>query len=232
MNPLGVAVLMANGDFAPAALPYVYASLQTGAVLVGVDGGARRLLSLGLVPAFVTGDFDSLSEAERAELATRGAQIVPTPDQDFTDLDKACAFVTQTLNTETVRIFGASSGRLDHVYSNLSVLLKYGQVADIRLVDEWGETRPVAGQLVLEGNDLPGRTLSLLALGPVQGVTTTGVEWPLHGETLAPGFRDGTLNRVIASTVAIEAERGDLLVMLHHALPREQKVLPNANAPL
>ena len=211
------AVLMANGDFSPAALPYLQTLLEAGAILVGVDGGARRLRSFGFVPDYVTGDFDSLTEAERIDLAERGARIIPTPDQDFTDLDKALAFVTETLGIQTVRVFGASAGRLDHVYSNLSALLKYGKAGEVRLVDEWGETRPVPHPLTLSGDDLPGRTLSLIALGPVHGVTTTGVEWPLSSETLAPGVRDGTLNRVTARTVTVEAKSGDLLLMLHHA---------------
>jgi thiamine pyrophosphokinase len=175
------------------------------------------LLQHGLLPAYVTGDFDSLTESERVHLQAQGVQIVPTPDQDYTDLDKALTFACETLGAKTVRVFGASAGRLDHVYSNLSALLKHGRDCDVRLVDDWGETRVVNRSLTLTGDDLPGRTLSLLAFGTVSRVTTTGVEWPLTNETLAPGYRDGTLNCVVAPTVTISAPHGNLLVTLQHA---------------
>jgi thiamine pyrophosphokinase len=58
-----------------------------------------------------------------------------------------------------------------------------------------------------------------MALGPVSGITTSGVRWPLAGESLAPGVRDGTLNEVLSETVTIEVESGNLLVQLHHAAP-------------
>jgi thiamine pyrophosphokinase len=58
-----------------------------------------------------------------------------------------------------------------------------------------------------------------MAFGPVHGITTTGVRWPLTGETLAPGVRDGTLNEITSDRVTITVGAGHLLVQLHHAAP-------------
>ena len=188
-------------------------------LLVGVDGGAAALTALGVLPHVVTGDGDSLSHAARHELAERGARIVPTPDQNFTDLDKALAYVLE-MGGRVVRVFGATGGRLDHTYSALSAVLKHARArpdADIRLVDEWGETFALNTFVTLSGLDLPGRVLSLLALGPVSDVWTTGVRWPLPGDALAPGVRDGTLNEVTETVVTIQTGAGDLLVLLGHA---------------
>lgn len=190
-------------------------------LLVGVDGGAATLAALGVLPHVVTGDGDSLGEAARNDLAKRGARIVPTPDQNVTDLDKAMAYVLET-GARVVRVFGATGGRLDHTYSALSALLKHARAcpdADVRLVDEWGETFAPTGPVTLSGSDLPGRVLSLVALGPVSDIRTTGVRWPLSGESLAPGVRDGTLNVVTETVVTIRAGTGDLLVLLGHAAP-------------
>src|SRR5689334_14228442 len=65
--------------------------------LVGVDGGAARLWEMGLLPHIVTGDFDSLSAGCRTVLAAAGSRVVPTPDQNFTDLDKALAYAVDIL---------------------------------------------------------------------------------------------------------------------------------------
>jgi len=214
------ALLVAGGPLAEGDIPLLAAAVaQTRAgrgVVVAVDGGTHHLLRLGALPDIVTGDFDSLDAVTRADLAAQGVRIVPTPDQDYTDLDKALSFVRSDLAIAQVRVHAASRGRLDHLYSVLSAVVKYGRSLDLRLVDGIGETWLVNGEVTLAGADLPGRTLSLLALGPVSGITTTGVRWPLTEETLAPGVRDGTLNEVVAETVTIRVNAGDLLVNLHH----------------
>jgi len=87
----------------------------------------------------------------------------------------------------------------------------------MRLVDDMGETWLAGPYALLTGDDLIGRTLSLMAFGPVTGITLTGVRWPLKNETLAPGVRDGTLNEITDAKVTLEVKSGDLLVMLHHA---------------
>jgi thiamine pyrophosphokinase len=214
-------VLVANGVLSPDAVPFLRAAIADADLIIGVDGGTQHLLGLDLLPHVVTGDFDSLDAAYRDGLASRGVHILPTPDQEYTDLDKALSVAIETFDAATLRIFAATSGRLDHIYSNLSAVLKQGRRADVRLVDEVGETWVVEGPLTLTGPDLPSRTLSLLAFGPVHGITTTGLRWPLTDESLAPGIRDGTLNEVIAETVTIRHTSGDLLVMLHHGSYRE-----------
>lgn len=208
-------VRLLQGDLAAAVPPLV----------IGVDGGARHVTALGFVPDVVTGDFDSLDDAERVVLENRGAQIVPTPDQDYTDLDKALAYAINERGARSIRVFAATGGRLDHTFAALSTLVKYGKAFPalrLHLVDGHGITQPLQpGTTTLRGDDLPGRVLSLLALGPVAGVTTTGVRWPLTGESLEPGVRDGTSNEVTAEVVTIRFAAGNLLVMLHHGLTYE-----------
>lgn len=214
------AVLSLGGPLSPDALPYLLRDADAD-LRVGVDGGARHLLRQGILPHVVTGDFDSLTESERDYLHRRGTRIVPTPDQDYTDCDKALRHVLTHEGIGSLRLHAGTGGRLDHLYSVLSAVIKHaraqGEQADIRLVDEWGETYLCPRFHTLTGDDLPGRTISFIALGPVTGLTTTGVRWPLSGDTLAPGVRDGTLNEITAPTVAVTYESGDLLILLHHA---------------
>jgi thiamine pyrophosphokinase len=211
-------VLVAGGPLAEGATPYLLRDIQRAELLLGVDGGARHLRALGLIPQVVTGDFDSLTPPEIEALREEGVEIVPTPDQDYTDLDKALHFTIEERGLRQVRVYAATAGRLDHIYSCLSAIVKYGHIADVRLVDEYGDTWWIKpGETVtLEGDELVGRTLSLITLGLVEGITTTGVAWPLTDEDLAPGVRDGTLNVVTAPPATVSYRRGDLLLMLHH----------------
>ena len=222
------ALLVAGGPLSPAQARLLQEEIagltaqiaQT--ALIGVDGGAAHLLHLGIIPHYATGDFDSLSLEAREELAAQGTQIIPTPDQNFTDLDKAL-FFARSLGVQSAEIWAATGGRIDHAYSVLSAVLKHeretGDVPgnapmQICLRDEWGQTRPVpAGGLTLT-HQKPGRILSLITLGAVTGITTTGVEWPLTHETLAPGVRDGTLNRITSETVTVSYQSGDLLLFV------------------
>ena len=213
------AVLVANGPFEEVCPVRLREAAALADLVIGIDGGARTLTRLGLTPTHVTGDFDSLGLEERDALESCGAVLVPTPDQDFTDLDKALRFAFEELKAVEAVVFGATGGRLDHLYSVLSVLIKHAQARDITVVDRVGKVFLVRGALRLTGDDLAGRTLSLMALGPVEGVTTTGVLWPLSDDRLAPGERDGTLNVVVSTTVTISRASGDLLVFLHHAPP-------------
>lgn len=213
------AILVANGPLASETIVLLQAMVSDANLIIGVDGGTYHLLRLGITPHVVTGDFDSLAADDRARLANEGVQIYPTPNQDFTDLDKAIVAAIEVFGATEVRIFAASVGRLDHVYSVLSAVIKHGRRADIRLVDEVGETYLVPGYLKVTGADLPGRTLSLMAFGPVNDITTVGVRWPLSGESLAPGVRDGTLNEVVDEQIEVSVGSGDLLLMLHHPKP-------------
>ncbi len=220
------ALLVAGGPLPPAQAELLRAEIavrqpETEAektALVGVDSGAAHLVSLGVRPDFVTGDFDSLPETTRTALAAQGARIVPTPDQNYTDLDKALTFAIATFGAKDVQIWAATGGRIDHAYSVLSAVLKHGRgpnAPEMHLCDEYGETCPVPLEGVrLHGADLPGRILSLITLGKVTAITTTGVEWPLDNETLAPGVRDGTLNHITNEIVTVSYESGDLLLFV------------------
>lgn len=225
------AVLVCNGPLEPVASGRLWKVAQEPDILrVGVDGGANRFLMLGLSPHVVTGDFDSLTTEDLDRLEARGVSVVSTPDQDYTDFDKALAYVCYELGLTDIQVFGAVGGRLDHTYSVLSALIKYGRDPrlNIRLVDSIGETFSISGEWKRTGEDLLGRTLSLITLGPVSGITTRGVRWPLSNEALAPGIRDGTLNEITEPEVTVHIDASGegkdmVLVYLHHQpLPPRQ----------
>jgi thiamine pyrophosphokinase len=209
-------ILCANAPFSGEAAATLVEAARSAELLVGVDGGARTLQRYGLTPQVVTGDGDSLEPEERTALEFAGALLVPTPDQDFTDLDKALAYVIDERGATKVTVFGATGGRLDHTYSVFSALIKHGRRVPIQLVDETARYELVASHWECAEPNLIGRNLSLLAFGRVERITSAGVRWPLTNDWLAPGLRDGTLNQVTEARVQITVGSGDLVVMLHH----------------
>jgi thiamine pyrophosphokinase len=207
-------VLIAGGILSPDALPYL---LQEKAdIWVGVDGGARYFAQISRVPDCITGDFDSLTITEQEHFAAQGAKIIPTPDQNYTDMDKSIRYVLQQYNATYIRIYGATGGQTDHFISVLSALVKYQGKAIIKLVDEHGEVWLASDKEEIGGEALIGRMFSLIALGEVTGIITTGLQWPLTCETLVLGGRDGTRNLVMESIVTVQKQSGNLFLMLHH----------------
>jgi thiamine pyrophosphokinase len=62
---------------------------------------------------------------------------------------------------------------------------------------------------------VPGELVTLLALhGPAEGVTTTGLTYPLRGETLAAGSSRGVSNVFATGTARVSVERGVLLAIV------------------
>jgi len=218
------AVLVGNSPVLSAARLRLWAAESD--FVVGVDGGAARLIACGLRPTHVMGDFDSLSPADLADAETAGASIVELADQDYTDIDKSIRYAIHDLGSTQIAIFGVSGGRLDHMLTALNALAKYGHLADVRIVDDDAETLSINGIRRFYGVNLRGRTLSLMPLGDVDGVTLTGVKWPLVDARLGPGGCDGTSNVITADVVTVQCARGSLLVSLHHAASSEAISLP------
>ena len=59
-----------------------------------------------------------------------------------------------------------------------------------------------------------GSVVSLMPLGRCEGITTTGLEFPLHDESLELGVREGTSNTVISSPIEISVKKGSLLLFV------------------
>ncbi len=199
------ALVVANGDPPSAAL---LAELREGATLVvAADGGARSALALGFTPDIVTGDLDSIGEAREAIPADR---IRPNPDPNATDLEKAVALCLNEGCT-AVDIIGGGGGRADHALANLSVLVRFGRRARVRMVDERFAIELVDGEAIVEGP--AGTVVSLVALGPCEGVTTRGLRWELAGAALEFSAY-GVHNEIAASPATVSVRSGDLLLFL------------------
>ncbi len=207
------ALIIANGE--PPAAALLAEAREGAALVVAADGGARAALALGLMPDVVIGDLDSLGDARTAIPPDR---IHPNPDPNATDLEKAVMWCLDA-GCDAIDIIGASGGRADHALANLSVLVRFGRRARVRLIDERFAIELVDGEAVVEGQ--PGTVVSLVAIGRCEGVTTTGLRWELHDATLDFSAY-GVHNEIAASPASVSVRSGDLLLFCgrwieHHA---------------
>jgi thiamine pyrophosphokinase len=198
------ALIFANGD--PPSAELVAELGGRADLVVAADGGADKALALGIEVDAIVGDLDSVSGAVRARLPP--ARFHQVRDLDTTDLQKAIAFAIE-YGCDAADIVGAGGGRADHALANLSVLVLFRGQADLRVHDDLFEIRLVQGTATVEAE--PGTVVSLVAIGPCEGVTTTGMRWDLHDYALA--FSPyGVHNEVAISPATVSVRNGDLLL--------------------
>lgn len=94
---------------------------------VGVDKGAITLLEHNIIPICAIGDFDSITSQQFAYVEQQVPHIVRlNPHKDLTDTEAALNYcltkLTQEYTIDTIEIYGATGGRLDHFLANLNIL--------------------------------------------------------------------------------------------------------------
>ena len=204
------AVIFANGSLNPPV------RFTPGDFIIAADGGTRHCLALGLVPAVVIGDLDSMTSAELEVLEAQGAKIVQFPvRKDFTDLELAIKHARSS-GADEILLLGALGARWDQTLANVMLPTAFPEL-NIRLADgnqefiylRAGETITVTGH--------PGDILSLVPLGgDAQGITTDKREYPLNGENLPLGSTRGVSNVLLAAEAQISLLAGFLLCVVMH----------------
>ena len=178
--------------------------LSRAPAVVAADGGADRLLRLGVMPEAVIGDFDSLSEAARAAIPL--SRQHPVPEQATTDFDKALRSVAAPF----VLALGFAGARLDHGLAAMNTLVARADRCCI-LIGPQDLAFVAPARLVLEA--APGDVLSLFPMARVTG-RSTGLEWPIDGLDFAPDARIGTSNRVTQRRVELAFDGPGMLIIL------------------
>ena len=106
---------------------------------VGIDRGVFYLLNAGIKPSMAFGDFDSVSEEEMAKIEMEVEHLKKfKPEKDETDMELALNWALEQ-KPESIHLFGATGGRLDHLLANVQLLLnpiKANNPVNVYLVDE------------------------------------------------------------------------------------------------
>lgn len=211
------AVILANGEFPRREYPLWL--LKNADVVVCCDSAlnVRRLRRLGVEPAAVVGDLDSISDAERKSL---GDKAVKVEEQDYNDLNKAFLWLRENCPQVTeIQILGATGKSEAHALGNLSYLLfwekQYALEASgikVEMVSDYNTAFAVCDSCELHIGE--GRKVSFFAQDPSLRISTTGLRWPLDGLSFDYWFR-GTLNMAENDVVKLVFNHpGDVLVIL------------------
>ncbi|MGD9094120.1 MAG: thiamine diphosphokinase [Anaerolineales bacterium] len=192
--------------------------IQEGDIIVAADGGAAHCQRLGITPHVLIGDMDSLSAAELSTLEDEGVQIIRHPaHKDYTDLELALAHVRDA-DIREVLVFGGLGERWDQTLANLLLPLAIEfKDMHIRHLDGPQEVIVLRPGKHHQVNGQAGDTLSLVPLaGDASGVSTSGLQFPLNGETLYFGSSRGISNVFERTAATIELEDGLLICIVIH----------------
>lgn len=189
-------------------------ALAAADLLVAVDGGAEALAALGLAPALLVGDMDSITPETRRAFEGQGVETVLLPTaKDETDTEAALRLAIHR-GADDITVYGALGGpRLDHLLGNLLLLAApWLEGVAVRMVDDRHEAFLVGGDVVFGGEK--GDIVSLLPLSrEVNNVRTSGLFYPLEGEPLQRSANRSLSNVMTGPEARVTHGKGTLLLI-------------------
>lgn len=181
--------------------------IEPGDLVIAADGGLRHTQALGLTPDVILGDFDSLG------YVPQGATVFPV-EKDDTDAMLAIRLGAERGFRRFVIYGGLDGGRLDHTIANfqsLQYLAEHGATG--YLVGERYLATVIRDKKLTFAAGAEG-IVSVFCLGAdAEGVTLTGLKYPLEDGTLTSGFPLGVSNRFVGEKAEISVKNGSLLVL-------------------
>jgi thiamine pyrophosphokinase len=190
----------------------IAAELPDGFV-IAADSGLEHAQALHRRVDLAVGDFDSAAPAALRRAEAEGAVLVRHPTaKDQTDFELALD-EARARTPDRILVVGGHGGRLDHLLGNALVLASPAYSGtEIDAFMGAARLHVIHARRALHGE--VGELLTLLAThGPATGVVTTGLRYPLAGESLEPGSSRGLSNEFVEPTATVSVESGTLLAV-------------------
>ena len=203
------ALIIANG--AACSQELLGQLLEWSPFVVVLDSAIERVLELEIKVDVLLGDFDRGFDANYYKEIQYPIEIIHTPNQDKTDLEKAFEFLIER-NFPAVNVVWATGKRADHTITNITSIAKFRNQLKIVLFDNHSKIHllPQKFQKWYPKNTV----ISLIPIGAVHGIHSVNLFYPLQNDSLTIGYRTGSSNHVAEDgLITIEHSEGDLLLM-------------------
>lgn len=203
------ALIIANG--AACSKELLGQLLEWSPFVVVLDSAMDRVLDLGIKVDVLLGDFDRDFDPNSYKETQFPLEIIHTPNQDKTDLEKAFDFLIER-GHQAVNVIWATGRRADHTITNITNIVRYRNILKIVILDDHSKVflLPEKFQKWYPKNT----PLSLIPIGKVSGIHSQNLFYPLQNDELTIGYRTGSSNHVSEDgIVVIEHQEGDLLLM-------------------
>lgn len=203
------ALIIANG--AECSKELLGQLLEWSPFVIVLDSAMQRVADLGIKVDVLLGDFDRGFDPEYYRDFQYPLEIVHTPDQDKTDLEKALDFLVER-KFPAVNVIWATGRRADHTITNITNIVRYRDKLKIVILDDHSKVFLMPPKF--EKWYPAGTPLSLIPIGRVSGIRSKNLKYELADDELTIGYRTGSSNQALADgVVVIEHKEGDLLLM-------------------
>lgn len=185
--------------------------LEWSPLVIVLDSAIERVMQLDIKVDVLLGDFDRDFDANYYKEKQYPIEIVHTPDQDKTDLEKAFDYLYER-NIPAANVVWATGRRADHTITNLTNIVRYRDKLKIVILDDHSKVflLPKKFEKWYTANTI----ISLIPIGHVSGIHSKNLFYPLKDDSLTIGYRTGSSNHVAEDgLVTIEHQEGDLLLM-------------------
>lgn len=194
------AFVLLNGE-----KPGKFPDLSAYEIVCAIDGAYDHFLDNNIEPDVVMGDFDSI------ESVPTSVEMINTPDQNFTDFDKALTILKEKGFT-IIDVYGGSGKEHDHFLGNISTALQQKNDLEITFYDDVGKYFFI--DTSFSTSNVLHKNISLIPFPKAEGIRTFGLQYTLANESLEFGQRIGTRNKAIKDSIKISFTKGNLLIYI------------------
>lgn len=204
--PMKRGIIFAGGDFS---LPADFKEITDNAdFTVCADSGYDNAVRAAVVPDVIIGDMDSVGRS----LPGNTEIIKLKCEKDDTDTEASIDYLIEKGCSEIV-LLCALGGRLDHELANI-MLTVYAAKRGAKLIVKSENTEILLIENHAEITGQKGDLLTLLPLlGDAEGVTLSGLKYPLEGATLHAGKTVGVSNEFVGGKAEVRLEKGLILTI-------------------
>ncbi|MCB5230549.1 MAG: thiamine diphosphokinase [Candidatus Cloacimonas sp.] len=213
MSKKGIIFCVHSAEGKGSAYKSLLSTLGEEHTLIAVDSGADILFEQQIIPDVIIGDLDSIQQ-ESLNFFKNKVEIVRYPkEKDETDTELAVGWCEQQGIKEII-IINSLRGDLAHTLGVMMILKsasRRGLNIKIESLDETVFEIPFNWK----GRGVIGQKFSLIALTPeVEGITTTGLAYPLINESIFDDSCRGLSNLLVDEEVTINYRSGKLIGLL------------------
>lgn len=202
-------IIIGNGEIPPKKAVDFFVRKSGLPIIISADGGTSNALKLKLIPDFVIGDFDSVSE-DQLRLLPEETKLIRIKRQTDSDIEKCIKFASRK-GCSGFLLLGVTGKRIDHTLGNISILLRYSGGKNMKIITPDSVVEVIRNKAEFASE--PGERISLFSINEKTEITTDGLLYPLKREKLIFGKREGTSNEATGKRVLITAMRGEFLLI-------------------
>jgi len=177
--------------------------------IICADGGANSVRKLKLIPKYIIGDFDSVTETNLDYYKNKSV-IVYENNQYDTDVEKALKYAIKKGYKDCI-LLGVIGNRLDHSICNLSIVMKFSGKIRTRIIYEKSVLSVERGEIEIKTS--PEEIISIFAFNSKVKITSKGLKYELKNISLPFGEKESESNEAIGNSVSIKIKNGSIFLI-------------------